>query len=606
MDAGLSAVTPDIARAREALHRVFGFAEFRPGQEEILDAVLGGQDVMAIMPTGSGKSLLFQLPALLGDGLTVVVSPLIALMRDQVAQMREYGIAAGALNSTADASERAAIYEALERGRLRLLYVAPERLLRDDTLELLHRHRIDLLAIDEAHCVSQWGHDFRPEYIRLKEAAQALGRPKTLAVTATADAPTRRDIEERLFFKAPKIFVRSFDRPNLFLAMRPKADATRQLWERMQRHNGESGIVYCASRNRTEELASELSQRGRRALPYHAKLDASVRAANQDAFLQEDGVVMCATIAFGMGVDKPDVRFVFHADMPSSIESYYQEIGRAGRDGLPADTLTLYGLGDIELRRRQIEDSAAPPERKKIEREKLEDLVALCECARCRRQVLLGFFGEDCGPCGNCDVCQGSVRLVDGRIDAQKALSAVLRTEGRFFFGHLANILSGKRTEAVERHSHDQLKTFGVGSDRSPAGWLGVFRQLTSARLLTRDRDDRDRLLLTEAGRMALKGEAPFQLREDVLTPKGRTARKLAPAPRDADADLLAALKALRAAMAKAANQPAYVIFPDRTLIEMAKEKPATLAEMAEIHGVGEQKLQKFGPAFLAVVKDHA
>ena len=605
MDAGFPALTLD--RAREALHRVFGFADFRPGQEEILSAVLGGEDVMAIMPTGSGKSLLFQLPALLGEGVTIVVSPLIALMRDQVAQMREYGVAAAALNSAADGAERRAVYEGLEKGRLRLLYVAPERLLRDDTLELLHNYRIDLFAIDEAHCVSQWGHDFRPEYIRLKEAAQALGRPKTIAVTATADHPTRADIEERLFFRAPKTFVRSFDRPNLFLAMRPKSDATRQLWEALQRHRGESGVVYCASRKRTEELAREFSERGRRALPYHAGLEAGVRSANQDAFLQEDGVVMCATVAFGMGIDKPDVRFVLHADLPSSIESYYQEIGRAGRDGLPADTLTLYGLGDIELRRRQIEDSNAPPERKRIEQEKLEELVGLCECARCRRQTLLGFFGEDCGPCGNCDVCQGAVRLLDGRIDVQKALSAVLRTEGRFFFGHLANVLSGKKTEAVERHRHDQLKTFGVGADRSPEGWRGVFRQLISARMLTRDRNDRDRLVLTEAGRRALKGEAEFPLREDVLTPKPKgAARKIPLTPRDADAELLGALKALRAAMAKAANQPAYVIFPDRTLIEMAQAKPATLAELSELHGVGEQKLQKYGAAFLAVVKDHA
>ncbi|MDE3176564.1 MAG: DNA helicase RecQ [Pseudomonadota bacterium] len=604
MDAGVPAVK--IARAREALHRVFGFADFRLGQEEILAAVLNGQDVMAIMPTGSGKSLLFQLPALLGDGLTVVVSPLIALMRDQVAQMRAYGVAAAALNSAADGAERASIYDALSARRLRLLYVAPERLLRDDTLQLLHTCRVDLLAIDEAHCVSQWGHDFRPEYIRLKEAAQALGRPPTLAVTATADAPTRADIEQRLFFQPPKIFVRSFDRPNLFLAMRPKTDATRQLWEALERHRGESGIVYCGSRKRTEELAREFSERGRRALPYHAGLPADIRSSNQDAFLQEDGVVMCATIAFGMGVDKPDVRFVCHADMPSSIESYYQEIGRAGRDGLPADTLTLYGAGDIELRRRQIEEGEKTPERRRVEQDKLDDLVALCESARCRRQMLLGFFGEESGPCGHCDVCNGAVRLVDGSLEAQKALSAVYRTAGRFFFGHLANILSGKTTDAVERYGHHQLKTFGVGKDRSPADWRGVLRQLLSAKMIDRDRDDRDRLIITDAGRAVLKGETPFPLREDVLAAKPKGARKLAPTPRDADADLFAALKALRAAMAKASNQPAYVIFPDRTLIEMAKEKPRNLVEMAEIHGVGEQKLQKFGSAFLAVVKDHA
>ena len=606
MDAGFPAVTGDLPRAREALHRVFGFSDFRPGQAEILDAVFAGENVMAIMPTGSGKSLLFQLPALLGSGLTVVVSPLIALMRDQVAQLREYGVPAAALNSAADGAERAAIYEGLESGRLKLLYVAPERLLRDDTLELLHRSRIDLLAIDEAHCVSQWGHDFRPEYIRLKEAAQALGRPKTIAVTATADGPTRRDIEEKLFFDAPRVFVRSFDRPNLFLALRPKTDATRQLWDALQRHPGESGVIYCASRRRTEELAQEFSERGRRALPYHAGLEPAVRSANQDAFLQEDGIVICATVAFGMGIDKPDVRFVLHADMPSSIESYYQEIGRAGRDGLPADTLTLYSAGDIELRRRQIEEGNSPPERKRVEMEKLDDLVALCECARCRRQVLLGMFGEDCSPCGNCDVCKGAVRLVDGLVEAQKGLSAVLRTSGRFGFGHLANILAGKTTEAVTRHGHDALKTFGVGKDRSPADWRGVLRQLMSARMLVHDREDRDRLVLTEDGRRLLKGEIPFHLREDVLAAKPKRSQKAPLTPRDADADLYAALKSLRAAMAKAANQPAYVIFPDRTLIEMAKEKPKSLRELGEIHGVGEQKLAKYGPAFLAVLKDHA
>ena len=607
MDAGFPAVSDDVlTSARAALHRVYGFPGFRPGQEEILASVLGGDDVMAVMPTGSGKSLLFQLPAIVTNGLTVVVSPLIALMRDQVAQLREFGVAAAALNSMSDGAERQGVYSALEKGTLRLLYVAPERLLRDDTLELLHRYRIDLLAIDEAHCVSQWGHDFRPEYMRLREAAQALDRPKTIAVTATADEPTRRDIAERLFFRPPKVFVRSFDRPNLFLSLRPKADATRQLWDALQGHKGESGIIYCASRRRTEELAQEYSARGRRSLPYHAGLDPFVRSSNQDAFLQEDGVVMCATIAFGMGVDKPDVRFVFHADMPSSIEAYYQEIGRAGRDGLPANTLTLYGAGDIELRRRQILESAAPDERKRVENGKLEDLVALCECARCRRQVLLGFFGEDCAPCGNCDVCKGSVRLVDGSIEAQKALSAVLRTSGRFFFGHLANILSGKTTEAVERFGHDQLKTFGVGKDRPPAHWRGVLRQLQSAKLVTHDSEDRDRLVVTEAGRLVLKGEAPFQLREEVMGAKAASPRKLPLTPRDADADLVAALKALRAAMAKAANQPAYVIFPDRTLIEMAQAKPRTLAEMSAIHGVGESKLQKYGAAFLAVLKDHA
>ena len=458
----MSAPQPLLDAARRALAETYGFAGYRPGQEEIVATLLGGEDVLAVMPTGAGKSLCFQLPALARGGLTLVVSPLIALMRDQVAQLMALGVSAAALNSASDADERRRIARGLDERSLRLLYVAPERLLRDDTLAMLEG-AVDLFAVDEAHCVSQWGHDFRPEYLRLAEAARGLGRPQTIAVTATADAPTRADIAERLFSRSPRVFVRSFDRPNLFLAMRPKANATRQLAERLDAHRGESGIIYCASRRRTEALAEEFSGRGRRALPYHAGLDHAERSRNQDIFLQEDGVVVCATIAFGMGIDKPDVRFVLHADMPSSIESYYQEIGRAGRDGLPAEVFALYGAGDIELRRRQIAESGAPEERKRIETAKLDDLVALCETARCRRQTLLAMFGEESGPCGNCDVCQGAVRLIDGRLEAQKALSAVLRTSGRFFFGHLANILAGKSTEAVTHHGHDQLKTFGVG-----------------------------------------------------------------------------------------------------------------------------------------------
>jgi ATP-dependent DNA helicase RecQ len=593
-------------KARGELTRVYGFSGFRPGQEEIVSAVLSGEDVLAVMPTGSGKSLCFQLPALARQGLTLVVSPLIALMRDQVAQLGELGVSAAALNSATEPSERQRIARSLRDRSLRLLYVAPERLLREDTLAALKEASIDLLAIDEAHCVSQWGHDFRPEYMRLREAAEALGGVQTIAVTATADAPTRDDVVERLFLRRPRVFVRSFDRPNLFLAMRPKGNATRMLAERLEAHRGESGIVYCASRRRAEELAQEFSLGGRRALPYHAGLEHVVRSHNQDAFLQEDGVVMCATIAFGMGIDKPDVRFVFHADMPSSIEAYYQEIGRAGRDGLPADTFTLYGAGDIELRRRQIAEGGAPDERKRVEMAKLDDLVTLCETARCRRQVLLGMFGEESGPCGHCDVCQGAVRLIDGRIEAQKALSAVLRTSGRFFFGHLANILAGKTSEAVTRHGHDQLKTFGVGKDRAPADWRGVLRQLLSAKLIDHDRADRDRLIVTEEGRRVLRGEAPFALREDIVAKKPRREKRLPAAPGDADADLIAALKALRGAMARAQNQPAYVVFPDRSLIEMASQRPRTLDDLAAVHGVGAAKLQKYGAAFLAVIRDHA
>ncbi len=592
--------------ARDELTRVYGFSGFRPGQEEIVAAVLAGEDVLAVMPTGSGKSLCFHLPALARRGLTLVVSPLIALMRDQVAQLVELGVSAAALNSASEPSERQRVAQALRDRSLRLLYVAPERLAREDTLTMLKQARVDLFAIDEAHCVSQWGHDFRPEYLRLREAAEALGGVQTIAVTATADAPTRADVVERLFLRRPRAFVRSFDRPNLFLAMRPKGNATRMLAERLDMHRGESGIVYCASRKRAEELAREFSAQGRRALPYHAGLDHAVRSHNQDAFLQEDGVVICATIAFGMGIDKPDVRFVFHADMPSSIEAYYQEIGRAGRDGLPADAFTLYGAGDIELRRRQIAESGAPDERKRVEMSKLDDLVTLCETARCRRQVLLGMFGEESGPCGHCDVCQGAVRLVDGRIEAQKALSAVLRTSGRFFFGHLANILAGKPTDAVMRHGHDRLKTFGVGKDRAPADWRGVLRQLRSAKLIAEDGGDRDRLIVTDEGRKVLRGEAPFALREDVVAKRPRREKRLPAAPGEADADLLTALKALRGALARAQGQPAYIVFPDRSLIEMAGARPRTLDELSAIHGVGAAKLQKYGAAFLAAIRDHA
>jgi len=600
-------MTPDsqlMAEARAALASVFGFSAFRPGQEDVLAATLEGKDVLAVMPTGSGKSLCFQLPPIVRGGLTLVVSPLIALMRDQVAQLRALGVDAASLNSSSDADERRRVALGLRDRSLRLLYIAPERLLRDDVLATLREVSIDLLAIDEAHCVSQWGHDFRPEYLRLREVAEALGRVQTIGVTATADAPTRAEIAAKLFVRPPQIFVRSFDRPNLFLAMRPKSDATRQLIDRLSAHRGESGIVYCASRRRTEELAAEFTRIGRRALPYHAGLEHSIRTRNQDAFLREDDCIVCATIAFGMGIDKPDVRFVFHADMPSSIEAYYQEIGRAGRDGLPADTFTLYSAGDIELRRRQILENGAPDERKRVEMAKLDDLVALCETARCRRQTLLSMFGEDAGPCGHCDVCQGAVRLIDGRVDAQKALSAILRTSGRFFFGHLANILSGKTTEAVERHRHDQLKTFGVGKDRTPADWRGVLRQLQSGRLIERDQNDRDRLMLTDEGRRVLRGEAPFALREDVVARRAARQTRAAVTPKDADAELLAALKALRSAIATAQGQPAYVVFPDRTLIEMAKERPHGLDELAGIHGVGAVKLQKYGAAFLAVIRD--
>src|ERR1700676_1674340 len=396
---------PDLSAARNELRKTFGFAEFRPGQADIVAAILDGRDVLAVMPTGSGKSLCYQLPALIRDGLTVVVSPLIALMRNQVAQLRGYGVAAAALNSANDFDENRTVIERIQRGELRLVYIAPERLAKPETVALLKRAKVGLLAVDEAHCISQWGHDFRPEYLSLPALHDTLDGVQTVAFTATADAATRADILARLFREPPQVFVHGFDRPNLRLAMSPRSGGRGQVAQFVAAHRGDSGIVYCGSRRKTEELAEFLREAGVKALPSHAGMDGTDRSRHQDQFLQEDGVVMVATIAFGMGIDKPDVRFVCHANMPNNIESYYQEIGRAGRDGLPADTLTLFSIGDIALRRRQIEESNSSDEQKRVDRMRLNALVSLCESPQCRRQTLLRYFGETVGPCGNCDVC---------------------------------------------------------------------------------------------------------------------------------------------------------------------------------------------------------
>ena len=601
----------DMQRALSILKSVFGYDAFRQGQAEVLDAVFAGNNVMAVMPTGSGKSLLYQLPALVRPGLTIVVSPLIALMRDQVQALREYKIAAGALNSANEYAENLRVEEAIRAGKLRLVYVAPERLVREDTLALLREAKANLLAIDEAHCVSQWGHDFRPEYLALGEIARALGDIQTLAVTATADEPTRREISRKLFARAPQIFVQSFDRPNLRLAMTAKKNSARQIADALDAHKGSNGIIYCSSRKRCEKFAEALCDLGHDALPYHAGLLPQTRSANQDRFLREDGIVICATIAFGMGIDKPDVRFVFHADLPQSIEAYYQEIGRAGRDGLPADTLLLYGAGDVGLRKRQISESDAPQERKRAEYNRLETLVALCETARCRRVALLAAFGEAAQPCGNCDNCQRKVRVIDGVVEAQKVMSAVLRTAGRFFAGHIADILTGKKTELVEKFEHDRLPTFGVGRDRSVEEWRTIFRQISALGLITQDMGDDGRWIVTDEGRRVLKGEAPVELRADEPVARGeRAARKeelkRAMNARDADKDVLAALKALRLELARAQGVAAYMIFADRSLVDMATRQPRTREELARIHGVGEVKLEKYADVFLAVLNGRA
>ncbi len=602
----------DLATAQRLLRTTFGFEEFRPGQSEIVSAVLEGRDVLAVMPTGSGKSLCYQLPALLRGSLTVVVSPLIALMRNQVAQLRGYGIAAAALNSANDPNENRAVLDGIARGELRLIYVAPERLVRQDTLDLLRRAKVTLLAVDEAHCISQWGHDFRPEYAALGTVQAALGGVQTVAFTATADAATRTDIVGRLFNRPPAIFVHGFDRPNLRLAMQAKAGGRKQVADFVMAHRGQSGIVYCSSRRKTEALAEFLRDGGVKALAYHAGMEPADRSRHQDIFLQEDGVVVVATVAFGMGIDKPDVRFVLHADMPANIESYYQEIGRAGRDGLAAHTLTLYGMGDIRLRRMQIDETDATEAQKRVDRQRLNALVSLCESPRCRRQTLLSYFGETTQPCGHCDFCCDGAEVIDGTIAAQKALSAILRTGQRFGTEHLTNVLIGENSEAVEKFGHDRVPTFGVGKEYGKQEWRSIFRQLHGAGIVALDITGHGTWSVTETGRRVLKGIDKVTLRKDTLKP---ATRKVARAAANAaalteggmdDTALFEALRKRRSELAKQQGVAAYVVFADKTLIDMARRKPATTAEMAAVHGVGESKLRQYGAIFLEVVRGHA
>jgi ATP-dependent DNA helicase RecQ len=597
-----------LAEAERVLRSTFGFGAFRAGQDDVIGAVLSGQDVLAVMPTGSGKSLCYQLPALLRDGLTVVVSPLIALMRNQVAALRAFGVPAASLNSANGPDENRNVLAQIARGELRLVYIAPERLAMADTRTLLKRARVGLLAVDEAHCISQWGHDFRPEYMTLGSLQEDLGGVQTIALTATADASTRSDILERLFRRPPTVFVHGFDRPNLRLAMRPKSSARRQIMDFVADHARQSGIVYCSSRRQTEQLAGDLRGAGINALPYHAGLDGALRSRNQDTFLQEDGVVVVATIAFGMGIDKPDVRFVCHAGLPKNIEGYYQEIGRAGRDGLPADTLALYGLDDIRLRRMQIEESDLSAEQKRVERQRLNALVALCEAPRCRRQTLLAYFGEKTGPCGNCDLCIEGVEVVDGTIPAQKALSAIARTGERFGTEHLIDLLCGAETDAITRFGHDRLPTFGVGKDQPKNEWRSIFRQLYAAQVIALDIANYGSWTITPEGRDVLKGKARVELRKQALAAergKGRNGKSPAQDLTDVDMALFEALRLRRRDLARDQAVPAYVIFPDRSLAEMSRLKPRTLEELGGVHGVGRAKLAQYGDAFLGVIREY-
>jgi ATP-dependent DNA helicase RecQ len=594
-----------LSQARARLKSVFGYDDFRPGQSEIIEAVMSGAPVLAVMPTGSGKSLCFQLPSILEKKLTIVVSPLIALMRDQVQQLRSLGVPAASLNSQNVGGENAQTMRSLRAGELRLLYVSPERLLMDGTIEGLREANPQRLAIDEAHCVSEWGHDFRPEYRELGRAARALGVNQVAAFTATADKTTRADIAQRLFEGAPKLFLHSFDRPNLELNFAAKNRPREQLARFLEGHKGESGVVYCASRRATEDLAQFLADKGHRAVPYHAGLDHAVRMANQDRFLQEDGVVVAATIAFGMGVNKPDVRFVAHADMPSSVEAYYQEIGRAGRDGLPADTLTLYGLDDMSFRRRQIDQKEISDERRRIEHGRLAALIDLCESPRCRRQTLLAYFDEEAPLCGRCDHCLGRVAMRDGTVEAQKILSAAMRTGQRFGAGYLADILTGDATPTVLRNGHQTIKTFGVGKEHSKKAWAAIIRQVFAAGALRSASDEHGGFALTPRGEEILYGREKIQLREEAASPRAMRGPD-ANAPRKlVDVDpVLRALKHKRLELARDAGVAAFMIFPDRTLLDMVEKRPATLNEMRDVYGVGERKLALYGDEFLVALRE--
>ncbi|MEO6975788.1 MAG: DNA helicase RecQ [Gallionella sp.] len=604
--------------AQQILHDVFGYAAYRGEQQAIVEHVVAGGDALVLMPTGGGKSLCYQIPALLRPGTGIVVSPLIALMQDQVDALRLLGVKAAYLNSSLNADAVREVQGRLLRDEIDLLYVAPERLLMPGFLTLLEQFQensaIALFAIDEAHCVSQWGHDFRPEYRALTVLHERFPSVPRIALTATADTPTRGEIVERLALEQARQFVSSFDRTNIRYIVKLKNNARNQLHEFINlEHENDAGIVYCLSRKKVDETAAWLKAKGRDALPYHAGLDAVTRSKNQNRFLREEGVVMVATVAFGMGIDKPNVRFVAHLDLPKSMEGYYQETGRAGRDGLPANAWLAYGLGDVVAMRQMIANGEAPEERKRLERQKLDALLGYCESTTCRHQALLRYFGEQHpGHCGECDNCLEPVETWDASQAAQMALSCVYRTGQRFGTAHLSDVLTGKNTERVEKFNHHALSTFGIGKELNAAQWSSVYRQLVAGGLLEADSEGYGGLKLTTAARPILRGEQSLWLRRDAEPVKRKTqrdepsvqgnSRSREPFPGANEDPLWLALKAKRIELARHQGVPPYVIFHDSTLLDMLKRRPATLDKIALVSGVGQAKLSRYGEEFLSVL----
>ncbi|WP_422419838.1 DNA helicase RecQ [Pseudomonas sp. GZD-222] len=597
-----------LEQAQRVLKDIFGYDSFRGRQGAIIECVAKGGDALVLMPTGGGKSLCFQVPALLRPGLAVVVSPLIALMEDQVATLDELGVAAASLNSTLSAEQQRDLAGRIRRGEVKMLYLAPERLVQPRMLDFLRTLDIALFAIDEAHCVSQWGHDFRPEYLQLGQLAELFPQVPRIALTATADMRTREEIVTRLHLQNAERFLSSFDRPNIFYRIVPKEQPRKQLLAFLGERRGNAGIVYCLSRKKVDDVAAYLCEQGFPALPYHAGLPAETRASNQRRFLNEEGLIMVATIAFGMGIDKPNVRFVAHLDLPKSLEAYYQETGRAGRDGLPADAWMAYGLQDMVMLKQMLQNSEGDERHKRIEQHKLDAMLALCEETRCRRQILLNYFDEELPqPCGHCDNCIDGVQTWDATEPARQALSAIYRTGQRYGVGHLVDVLLGRDNEKIRNFGHEKLAVYGVGKARSEGDWRSLFRQLVARGLADIDLEGYGGLRLSDTCRPLLRGEVSLELRRDL---KPQTSSKSSgsggsPASqlvRGDEREQWEALRALRRKLAEEHGVPPYVIFPDSTLLEMLRSQPTSLSEMAQVSGVGARKLERYGAAFLDVL----